>query len=80
LYPVPDGTVVRDNGASLLSKFMQPPQFPSSLDAVKDFDDAVMHVIEHIGLEYGRFATETEKSSEPKSNNQGGMTAKGVTA
>lgn len=43
---------------------MPPPQFPSSLDAVKDFDDAVVYVIEHIGLEYGRFATESEKSQD----------------
>jgi hypothetical protein len=57
---------MRENGASLLSKFMPAPQFPSSLDAVKDFDDAVVHVIEHIGLEYNRFATESDKLADTK--------------
>jgi hypothetical protein len=71
---------VRESGASLLSKFPAAPQFPSSLDAVKDFDDAVVHVIEHIGLEYSRFATESEKSADTKQNASGGMTAKAATS
>lgn len=55
------------------------PIFPSSLDAVKDFDDAVVYVIEHIGLEYSRFAKESEKVQDSSKSNPNGMTAKTAT-
>ena len=45
LYPVADSKFVIDNGGSLLDKFDPAPKFPSSLDAVKDFDDAVLFLV-----------------------------------
>ena len=68
LYTIADSSVVRDNGASLLSKFPNAPQFPSSLDAVKDFDNAVLSIVEQIGAEYSRFASEDEKPTSKSAN------------
>ena len=45
LYPVPDANIIKDSGTSLLAKFGASPEFPSSLDAVKDFDDTVLFVV-----------------------------------
>ena len=45
LYPVPDSNIIKDSGTSLLAKFGASPEFPSSLDAVKDFDDTVLFVV-----------------------------------
>ena len=61
LYPVPDTNIIKDNGVSLLAKFGASPEFPSSLDAVKDFDMAVCFVVESVGVEYSKFVTEDEK-------------------
>lgn len=55
---------MKDSGLSLLTKHGVAPVFPSSLDAVKDFDDAVVYVIENVGLEYGRYALDSEKSQD----------------
>ena len=46
IYPVPDTNIIKDNGASLLAKFGASPEFPSSLDAVKDFDMAVCFIVD----------------------------------
>ena len=45
LYPQPDFNVIKANGRSLTDKYPEVPKFPSSRQAISEFEDALNFIV-----------------------------------
>lgn len=64
LYPQPDFNVIKANGRSLTDKYPTVGKFPSSRQAISEFEDALNFIVQQIGAEYLKMNQEEEKQTQ----------------
>jgi tetratricopeptide (TPR) repeat protein len=52
LYPSPKDDLIKADASALLDKYDTPPTFPSTRDAIREFEDAINFLVQQIGAEY----------------------------
>ena len=45
LYPFPNNEFIKADGSALLEKYDTPPTFPSTRDAILEFEDAINFLV-----------------------------------
>ena len=63
LYPQPDFNVIKADGRSLTNKYPEVAKFPSSRQAISEFEDALHFIVQQIGAEYQKMNQEEEKQN-----------------
>lgn len=64
LYPQPDFNVIKADGRSLTNKYPEVAKFPSSRQAISEFEDALHFIVQQIGAEYQKMNQEEEKQNQ----------------
>ena len=61
LYPEPDFNIIKGDVAGVTDKYPQVAKFPSSRQAIKEFEEALNFVVQQISAEYTKMNAEEEK-------------------
>ena len=61
LYPFPNNEFIKADGSALTEKYEAPPKFPSTRDAIQEFDDAINFLVQQIGAEYEKANLDAEQ-------------------
>ena len=64
LYPQPDFNVIKANGRGLTDKYPEVNKFPSSRQAISEFEGALQFIVQQIGAEYLKMNVEEEKQTQ----------------
>ena len=62
LYPYPDSNVIKSDGKALTENYPENPKFPSTRDAISEFENAINFIVQQIGNEYSKYNQEEEKT------------------
>ena len=63
IFPLPDSNVIKESGEALVEQYPEVNQFPSTRDAIKEFEDAIHFMVQQIGAEYTKMYAEEEKQT-----------------
>jgi len=61
LYPQPDFNVIKANVRGLTDKYPEVAKFPSSRQAIDEYERALHFIVQQIGAEYLKMNSEEEK-------------------
>jgi len=52
IYPLPEKNTIRNDASDLVREYEDPLRFPSSQDAINEFQSAINYVINQVAAEY----------------------------
>ena len=61
MYPNPDHTVIKADSRAITSKYAEVKKFPSSRQAILEYENAMNFIVQQIGAEYMKMNQEEEK-------------------
>ena len=68
LYPLPSPEFIKPDGSALTEKYETPLKFPSTRDAISEFEDAINFLVLQIGAEYEKANLEVEQPTTSTPN------------